>query len=171
MSSERENFVGLSSALLGIDPNRLAPTIDPIDLPSQFLAYIRPRLTESLLNDLLSQYASLFSAHEKEQEKIAQILLMNGNAPATTQAAMACRSIMKMWLLGVWYQPYDAGPYKKEQQSVVSDLAYQQSWAWKVAQAHPMGYSQFHFGYWSETPPSLEAFTGVPAKGQQGASS
>lgn len=170
MSTERENFVGLSSALLGIDSKLLAPRIDPIDLASQFLTYIRPRLTDSGLNDLLSQYAGLVQDDKKPQE-IAQLLLMNQDKPASTQAAKACRSIMKLWLLGVWYQPYDAGSLKAGQQSVVSDLAYQQSWAWKVAQAHPMGYSQFHFGYWNETPPSLEAFTGVPAKGQQGASS
>jgi hypothetical protein len=34
-----------------------------------------------------------------------------------------------------------------------------------------MGYSEFFFGYWNEVPPSLEDFTGVPASGQQGASS
>lgn len=170
MSTERENFVGLSSALLGIGKALLAPSIDPIDLPSQFLAYIRPKLTEAQLNDLLSQYASLV-ADQQSPEQIARALLMSNGKPAATPAAKACRSIMKMWLLGVWYQPYDASSFKAGQQWVVSDLAYQQSWAWKAAQAHPMGYSQFHFGYWNETPPSLEAFTGVSAKGQQGASS
>lgn len=166
MNSDRENFVDLSSALLGIGRGLLAPQIDPIDLPTKFLAYIRPRLTDSVLDALLNQYASLAADH-LPPEQIARTLL----AAAQQPGAQACRSIMKLWLLGVWYQPYDAEPYKHKQQSVMSDLAYQQSWAWKVAQAHPMGYSQFHFGYWSETPPSLEAFTGVPAKGQQGASS
>ncbi len=170
MSTERENFVGLSSALLGIDSKLLAPRIDPIDLASQFLAYIGPRLTEARLTSLLNQYAGLV-ADQQSPQQIARTLLMENDKPASTPAAKACRSIMKLWLLGVWYQPYDTAGYPDKQQSVVSDLAYQQSWAWKVAQAHPMGYSQFHFGYWNETPPNLDAFTGVPAKGQQGASS
>ena len=38
MSTDRENFVGLSSALLGIGIDLLAPRIDPIDLPTTFLA-------------------------------------------------------------------------------------------------------------------------------------
>lgn len=166
MSTDRENFVGLSSALLGIGSDLLAPRIDPIDLPTTFLAYVRPRLTDKVFDALLGQYAALAADHLPADE-IARELLKD---PAQ-QSTLACRSIMKMWLLGVWYQPYDADAFKRKQQSVVSDLAYQQSWAWKAAQAHPMGYSQFHFGYWSETPPPLEAFTGVPAKGQQGASS
>lgn len=166
MSTDRANFVGLSSALLGIGIDFLAPLIDPIDLPTKFLAYIRPRLTDTVLDALLSQYATLAADHLPSDE-IAKVLL----ADPKHQATQACRSIMKLWLLGVWYQPYEAGRYQEKQQSVVSDLAYQQSWAWRAAQAHPMGYSQFHFGYWGETPPSLEAFTGVPSKVQQGASS
>ena len=54
--------------------------------------------------------------------------------------------------------------YKRQ----VSDQAYKESWAWKIAQSHPMGYSEYHFGYWAEQPPTLKQFTGVDAKeGQQ----
>jgi len=75
---------------------------------------------------------------------------------------------MKLWLLGSWYQPYDQGNAHKGDTRVVSDQAYKESWAWKIAQSHPMGYSQYHFGYWAEQPPTLKQFTGVDAKeGQQ----
>jgi len=97
-------------------------------------------------------------------------VLMDGSRPAVTQTAQAARSIMKLWLLGVWYQPYATGSYKSTDSTVVSDQAYIQSWAWKIAQAHPMGYSEMFFGYWNTTPPSLEDYTGVPAN-DQGASS
>lgn len=168
MSTDLENFVGLSSALLGISADRLAPPIDPIALAPQFLDYIRPKVTDQVLNALLTQYATLL-ADSQTPDQIAEAVLMHGMQPAKTQTAQAARSIMKLWLLGVWYQPYDVGCSRKGQQWVVSDLAYQESWAWKIAQAHPMGYSQFHFGYWSETPPGLEAFTGVSASTKQGA--
>lgn len=170
MSTDLENFVGLSSALTGIPGNRLAPDIDPIGLPTTFLDYIRPRLTDAVLNALLIQYATLL-ADNVPPDQIAQAVLMNGPIPATTQTAKAARSIMKVWLLGVWYQPYTAGIYTNGDQAVVSDQAYVQSWAWKIAQAHPMGSSDFFFGYWNSVPSSLEEFTGVPASGQQGASS
>ncbi|HEX4496824.1 MAG TPA: sorbitol dehydrogenase, partial [Thermoanaerobaculia bacterium] len=40
---------------------------------------------------------------------------------------------------------------------------------WKAAQAHPMGYSQFSFGYWSSVPPSLAAFgVDLPEGGNNG---
>ena len=33
-----------------------------------------------------------------------------------------------------------------------------QGWTWRVAQTHPMGYSDFRFGYWAEDPPALNDF-------------
>ncbi|MGN4051797.1 sorbitol dehydrogenase [Pseudomonas sp. SM4] len=170
MSTDLKNFAGLSSALTGIPLTFIAPSVDPIDLPTQFLAFIEPRITTSVLQALLTQYATLL-ADKVPPDQIAEAVLMNGAQPATTQTAQAARSIMKLWLLGVWYQPYAVGSHQPGDQMVVSDQAYTQSWAWRIAQAHPMGYSEFFFGYWNEVPPSLEDFTGVPASGQQGASS
>ncbi|AXP06379.1 MULTISPECIES: sorbitol dehydrogenase [Pseudomonas] len=169
MSSDLDNFVGLSSALTGIPTDRLAPTIDQVGLPSTFLAFITPRITPEVLNTLLTQYATLAADHIPP-DQIAKAVLMDGSRPAVTQTAQAARSIMKLWLLGVWYQPYATGSYKSTDSTVVSDQAYIQSWAWKIAQAHPMGYSEMFFGYWNTTPPSLEDYTGVPAN-DQGASS
>lgn len=170
MSSDLDNFVGLSSALTGIPTDRLAPAIDQVGLPPIFLEFITPRITPEVLNALLTQYATLAADHVPP-DQIAQAVLMSGSRPAVTQTAQAARSIMKLWLLGVWYQPYAAGSYKSTDSTVVSDQAYIQSWAWKIAQAHPMGYSEMFFGYWNSTPPSLEDYTGVPASTQQGASS
>jgi hypothetical protein len=169
MSSDLDNFVGLSSALIGISTDRLAPEIDQVGLPATFLAFITPRITPAVLNALLTQYATLTADHVAP-DQIAQAVLMDGSRPAITQPAQAARSIMKLWLLGVWYQPYVVGGYASTDQTVVSDQAYIQSWAWKIAQAHPMGYSEMFFGYWNTTPPSLEDYTGVPANAQ-GASS
>lgn|SRR3546814_746473 len=170
MSSDLENFVGLSSVLTGISTERLAPEIDQVGLPPLFLEFITPRITPDVLNTLLTQYANL-AGDNQSPDQIAQAVLMDGALPADTQTAKAARSIMKLWLLGVWYQPYDAASFKKDEQTVVSDQAYINGWAWKAAQAHPMGYSEMFFGYWNTTPPSLEDYTGVPANAQQGASS
>ncbi len=43
-------------------------------------------------------------------------------------------------------------------QQVISSQAYTKSLVWNVAQAHPMGFSVFTFGYWSQPPASLETF-------------
>lgn len=165
MSSNLENFVGLSSALIGISANRLAPPIDPVGLPPIFLDYVSARVPPEALNALLAQYATLTANHVPPDEIARQVLAVPGQkAPDTVLVA---RSIMKLWLLGVWYPPF-AGP-KFDGSAVVSDQAYIYSWAWKIAQAHPMGYSESFFGYWNSTPPSLEELTGVSANGQQGA--
>ncbi|MGX0893557.1 hypothetical protein AB7M22_005565 [Pseudomonas sp. ADAK2 TE3594] len=168
MSSNLDNFVGLSSALTGIPTTRLAPQIDPVGLPPIFLDYVTPRITPDVLNALLTQYANLAADHVPP-DQIAQQVLKISASPTIPKTVLAARTIMKLWLLGVWYQPYDAGNFKKGDSTVVSDQAYIYSWAWKIAQAHPMGYSESFFGYWNSEPSSLEDLTGVPANGQQGA--
>lgn len=170
MSSDLENFIGLSSALIGIPTDRLAPAIDQVGLPLIFLEFITPRITPEVLNALLTQFAAQ-AAEKSHPDLIAHKVLVDiGVQPVLPKTVLAARAIMKLWLLGVWYQPYDAGSFKEKVQTVVSDQAYIQSWAWKIAQAHPMGYSEMFFGYWNTTPPSLEDYTGVPAH-SQGASS
>ena len=41
---------------------------------------------------------------------------------------------------------------------MISPKAYTQGWVWRVAQAHPMGYSDMQFGYWTREPPPLSDF-------------
>ena len=170
MSTDLDNFTGLSVVLTGINQELLAPSVDPIGLPTTFLNFIGPRLGQNVLGALLAQYASLLAEQQTPQQIGTAILMQNGQ-PATTQTALAARAIMKLWLLGVWYQPYTQGEFPANEQTVVSAEAYTQSWAWSIAQAHPMGYSEFFFGYWNSPPPSLEDFTGVAASLQPGASS
>ena len=155
-----QNFIDLSSALTGLASDKLAPQIDPINLSPLFFATAEQGLGTAVLSSLLEQYATLKS-QGKTPDQIAAAVLAN----PTSQTALGSRSIMKLWLLGMWYQPFDQGDQHTGDQHVVSDQAYKESWAWRIAQAHPMGYSQFHFGYWAEQPPSLEAFTGVSANG------
>ncbi|MEX0164877.1 sorbitol dehydrogenase [Pseudomonas brassicacearum] len=168
MSSNLDNFVGLSSALIGISADRLAPQIDPVGLPPIFLDYVTARVPSDVLSALLSQYATLVAEH-LPPDQIAQQILKFNMQPTIPRTVLTARSIMKLWLLGVWYQPFDMAPFKKDDSAVVSDQAYIHSWAWKIAQAHPMGYSESFFGYWNSAPSSLEDLTGVSANGQQGA--
>ena len=45
---------------------------------------------------------------------------------------------------------------------VISPAAYTQGWTWRVAQAHPMGYSELRFGYWSDDPLGYRSSTTLP---------
>jgi hypothetical protein len=67
------------------------------------------------------------------------------------------RSIVLAWYLGVWYDPdvlkrYNTPnqPFPVPVERVISPAAYTQGWTWRVAQAHPMGYSEMRFGYWAQ---------------------
>lgn len=42
----------------------------------------------------------------------------------------------------------------------VISKAYTQAWALRVAQAHPMGFSQMQFGYWNVEPNQRSDFAG-----------
>ena len=74
------------------------------------------------------------------------------------------RSIVVMWYLGSWYDPADLkrltepNPPDFIPHQVISSKAYTQGWVWRVAQAHPMGYSEMQFGYWSRDPAPLDDF-------------
>jgi hypothetical protein len=87
-------------------------------------------------------------------QQIADQLLEIPN-PTPSPQAQLCQSIISMWYLGSWYPP----PFKKDGfQQVITVQAYTKSLVWNLAQAHPMGFSPFVFGYWSQAPGSLETF-------------
>ena len=67
------------------------------------------------------------------------------------------RSIVLLWYLGSWYDPKDLqskprGQPARISSEVVSAKAYTQGLVWQIAGAHPMGYSNLQFGYWSRNP-------------------
>jgi hypothetical protein len=69
------------------------------------------------------------------------------------------RSIILAWYLGAWHPPAELeGNPSSPVPNVVSGKAYTQAWTWRVAQAHPMGYSELRFGYWSDEPLPLNDF-------------
>ena len=65
-----------------------------------------------------------------------------------------------MWYLGSWYVPgvLGGGGFAPPPLQVISAQAYTNGLVWKVMQSHPMGFSPFTFGYWSQTPGPLSSF-------------
>lgn len=157
--SDMTNFLGLSQALTGISQSVLAPGLDPINLKTAYLQTLEQQIGSAATAALLQLYATL-AGQGKTDAQIAQIIL-TPEPPATQEQAAQARSIMKMWLLGSWYTPALPGQPQDLSGTVVSANAYTGSFSWTIAQAHPMGYSEFAFGYWSSPPPPLP--TGIPA--------
>jgi len=77
---------------------------------------------------------------------------------ASEDTKFLARSIVLLWYLGSWYKPDDLkknsapGAAAFIPSEVVSAKAYTQGLAGLIAQAHPMGYSNLQFGYWSRDP-------------------
>jgi hypothetical protein len=75
-------------------------------------------------------------------------------------AKYLARSIVLMWYLGAWYDPDKLQTSNASDFVVISPKAYTQAWALRVAQAHPMGFSEMQFGYWTRPPNPRADFTG-----------
>jgi hypothetical protein len=91
-------------------------------------------------------------------------LKLTASAESVTMTCAAAikflaRSIVTLWYLGSWYEPKDlkkqatAAKPDRISSEVVSPNAYTQGLVWQIAGAHPMGYSNLQFGYWSRNPP------------------
>jgi len=145
----------MSAALTGFQSSFIRPFLDPVDLSGTFYSFAVSQVGQPMMDALLSAFNALTSqTPAPSPQTIADTLLETSNATPSNQALL-CQSIVAMWYLGSWYPPpFQTGGL----QQVISSQAYTKSLAWNLAQAHPMGFSAFTFGYWSQAPASLETF-------------
>jgi hypothetical protein len=154
-------FLALSDALTGVQVSSLAPEftpnkddvlksdpgVDPFNIKNEYFAWIN-------LYDgpTFERLLEITKAHSKSIPDI--ITAVN----ASDDTKFLARSIVLLWYLGSWYKPEDlkknAAPGTRTfvPSQVVSAKAYTLGLVWQIAQAHPMGYSNLQFGYWSREP-------------------
>jgi tellurite resistance protein len=163
------SFVLLSAALSGIAELKLAPGFDlaksepgsdPVNVKQEYFNWVnkrRPAVLRRLLQ--IATDSQKLPAADRAQAIIDRV-------QARPDTKYLARSIVLMWYLGAWYDPDhllalverpNPPPAKFE---VISPKAYTQGWALRVAQAHPMGFSEMQFGYWSRPPSSRIDFIG-----------
>ena len=169
-------FVLLSAALTGIAEGKLAPNFhplpsptnidleqsdpgsDPVDVKQEYFDWVNKR-HQATFRRLLQFAKDSRNASDRAQAIIDKV-------QATPDTKYLARSIVLMWYLGAWYDPDhlralverpNPPPAKFE---VISPKAYTQGWALRVAQAHPMGFSEMQFGYWSRPPSARTDFIG-----------
>jgi D-sorbitol dehydrogenase-like protein len=153
-------FVRLSSALTGIPVTKLAPGSDPVDVKREYLTRANERCPAALENLL-----RLARKNRDAPDRIIDALTFDdgdkNKTPSDVEAKYLARSIVLMWYLGAWYEPAELKALRKDlpkdptrvpKFEVVSPKAYTQAWALRVAQAHPMGFSEMQFGYWTRPP-------------------
>ncbi len=150
-----QNFANLSAALTGFQASFIRPFLDPVNLSGTFYEFAVAQVGQPMMDALLSEFQTLSTQTPAlTPQQIADTLLEVTSATPSNQALL-CQTIILMWYLGSWYPPpFQTGGF----QQVISSQAYTKSLAWNLAQAHPMGFSAFTFGYWSQPPASLETF-------------
>jgi hypothetical protein len=150
-------FLLLSSALTGVDKLILAPELsgsdpgtDPINIKNDYFRWI-------VAKDKTSSFAAML-AFAKNNPAPSDQDIINFVSTSNDDIKFLARSIVLLWYLGSWYEPKDlrkqatAANPDRASSEVVSPKAYTQGLVWQIAGAHPMGYSNLQFGYWSRDP-------------------
>jgi hypothetical protein len=157
-STDLDDFVALSVILTGIAKSQLKPLLDTYNLAQTYLNVARTKAP--------AQYAALMAVYQPIKTQPPATIgaaIINNADPGVSYMA---KSITLLWYLASWYDPAalpswkNAAPNNFVPSVVVSSDAYTQSWVWRVAQTHPMGYSEWRFGYWHANPPALSSFIG-----------
>jgi hypothetical protein len=149
--SDLSDFIRLSAALTGIDASKLAPGTDPVNIKTEYFDWVRTQSAEALGNLLVFFRSSSNSARFPDNLFEAP--------QSNAEIAGLARSIVLLWYLGAWYDPHDLRNVDQQlRPRIISAKAYTQAWIWRVAQTHPMGYSEWAFGYWQDEPPLLNKF-------------
>jgi len=148
--ADMDAFLDISFALTGIAKDKLAPFLDPVDIRQVYFDQARHN---PKFNDLLKIWRG------PPQATNASVFFDQPDA----EIRYLARNIIIAWYLGAWCDPADLAanpPPDPLPYTILSPAAYTQGWAWRVAQAHPMGYSELRFGYWSNQPFALSLLIG-----------
>lgn len=149
------SFSRLSSVLTGFALTRIAPALDPIGLPSLFYAFIVQGQPGQPMQPLLAAYNAIdqqTGGVPGQQPPPTQAPLVQARILDDATLGPLARRIIRLWYLGVWYDTEPPTPAAFPTGQVVSMEAYVGGLAWDAIQAHPMGYSEMHYGYWSTVP-------------------
>jgi hypothetical protein len=147
-----QDFANMSAALTGFQSSFIRPFLDPTNLSLFFYNFAVSQAGQTVMDDLLNAFRAI---QNQPPQTIADSLL-EVTRPTPSNRAQLAQAVILMWYLGSWYPPPYLGTASAQQ--VVSSQAYTKSLVWNVAQAHPMGFSAFTFGYWSQQPASLDTF-------------
>jgi hypothetical protein len=160
---EMTAFLNLSAALTGVAKARLAPDTDPINIRREYFDWVKKNEPVAFKALLEVAKGMTFTAGDDgivKQADVDRLVLA-----IKDDTKYLARSIVLMWYLGSWYKPDElmklTGTQGFISHTVISSKAYTQGWLWRVAQTHPMGYSEMQFGYWTRDPEPLTDFIAV----------
>ena len=158
------SFTALSSALVGVPEKSLEPLVQQDNYSTADVFYGLENLAgAAAVQTMLAEWESYPPGMPAQVR--ADRLLKSGTVLRSDAVGTFSRLTMLAWLYGVWYggtevqrnsaaSRYIVDPAYR-QDFIISGRAYKNSWIWRIAQSHPMGFSQFNFGSWASPPPTL----------------
>ena len=156
-----QNFIGLSAVLTGFNASVIAPDLDPVNIKAEYLPFFINKVGAGLTEQIFATFASLSAQTNPKltDQQIGQAMLDPSNG---ADFVLACRKLIFMWYSGAW--PTLIPATATEPATTVSDIISAKSYTcglvWQVMQAHPMGDSNYRYGYWAKPPAPLSAYTG-----------
>ena len=101
--STMANFIGLSAVLTGFSAKILSPTLDPVDIKSEYLPFFTQAVTQEsgnpdLVNSIFQKFSSL-KAQKLSDQQIGEAMLADSNG---ADFVIACRKLIFMWYAGAW---------------------------------------------------------------------
>jgi len=188
VAPKEDIFIELSAALTGIDKELLSPGVDPFRFRDAVFDRANKANNDAkdaeILTKLLAKFEEARNANAQgfvrdPIKKLYEDAEKPENKVEYEPMKFLMRSIILAWYLGAWYAPqalknksyaakdpqhgyYSTRRYSEEMlipYEVISPSAYTNGMVWRVAQAHPMGYSNLQFGYWGKEPPDADTFT------------
>jgi hypothetical protein len=151
-----QDFADMSAALTGFSSSVLKPKLDPVGLARIYYEFSLTQVGAPAMLALINAFRAIKT---QPPQTIADTLLETSSSPPSNQALIA-QSVVAMWYLGAWYVPGVKGGngFPPTPLQIISSEAYTNGLVWKVMQSHPMGFSPFTFGYWSQPPGPLSTF-------------
>lgn len=150
-----QQFTGLSAVLTGFDSSIIAPTIDQINVKEEYLAAWTEKTGTALATSILDKYATLASDSNNSSQMIGEQMLAATNG---ADFVLACRKLIFLWYSGAW--PTLSADGTSTSSVLLSTKSYNAGLVWQVMQSHPMGSSNYRYGYWSEAPAPLNQYLG-----------
>lgn len=154
-----DTFVALSVFLTGYPKEKLQPSLDTQKVAETYYQTLVQSISAETLNDLNATFLAIPSPTEATVKAALYPNYTPPEAPyeinlQTTDLATVSKNIIRMWFLGIWYTKIYPESQIIDEGIVISDITYKNGLVWGTMDAHPMGYSEFNFGYWDTAPAS-----------------
>lgn len=153
-------FIELSSALTGVSQKIVGQAQSAASYYETYSGLANSHARPNAMDVLMQVY--WLNRQKYPADVVAAMLLSggldSGSAYPVFKLSAMTKNLMKLLLLGVWFEPTNTNPdYEGE---IPTGLIYSESLVWPIAQAHAVGDSKMRTGDWAKVPPPLNKLIG-----------